>query len=208
MFQCLVWQTWRQADENSQGCDCPALFWISGRICHCECISIHPIHPLIKLLFTNTDNFGFQRCFELSDVVYGEGDCECGAHVGQFNNVFIIQILFSSQIFVFNNVFISYSQMLWTGKVIVNAGHMSAYYGDQSIQHLLSPPTFMRWYLYLSFFCLYLSPQTNHQNAQKKPIKTLWLKDAERGWKSGARPLSWKSRWKLSTREKFWHQRI
>ena len=36
----------------------------------------------------------------------------------------------------------------------------------------------------------------------------LWPKEAERGWKSGARPLSWKSRWKPSTREEFWHQRI
>ena len=35
-----------------------------------------------------------------------------------------------------------------------------------------------------------------------------WPKEAERGWKSGATPLSWKSRWKPSTREEFWHQRI
>ena len=33
-------------------------------------------------------------------------------------------------------------------------------------------------------------------------------KEAERGWKSDATPLSWKSRWKPSTREEFWHQRI
>ena len=35
-----------------------------------------------------------------------------------------------------------------------------------------------------------------------------WPKEAERGWKSGARPLSWKSRWKPSIRREFWHQRI
>ena len=35
-----------------------------------------------------------------------------------------------------------------------------------------------------------------------------WLKEAERGWKSGARPLSWKSRWKPSIIREFWHQRI
>ena len=47
---------------------------------------------------------------------------------------------------VFNHVLIS--QMMWRGKMIVNAGHLSAYYGDQSIEHLLSPPTFRRWYLF------------------------------------------------------------
>ena len=31
---------------------------------------------------------------------------------------------------------------------------------------------------------------------------------AERGWKSGARSLSWKSGWKPSTIREFWHQRI
>ena len=31
----------------------------------------------------------------------------------------------------------------------MNAGHWSAYYGDHSVEHLLSPPTFMRWYLCL-----------------------------------------------------------
>ena len=34
-----------------------------------------------------------------------------------------------------------------------------------------------------------------------------WLKEAERGWKSGATPLSWKSGWKPSTRREFWAQR-
>ena len=33
-------------------------------------------------------------------------------------------------------------------------------------------------------------------------------KEAERGWKSGARSLSWKSGWKPSTIREFWHQRI
>ena len=33
-------------------------------------------------------------------------------------------------------------------------------------------------------------------------------KEAERGWKSDATPLSWKSRWKPSIRREFWHQRI
>ena len=33
-------------------------------------------------------------------------------------------------------------------------------------------------------------------------------KRAERGWKSGARSLSWKSGWKPSTIREFWHQRI
>ena len=40
------------------------------------------------------------------------------------------------------------------------------------------------------------------------PKKCLFcLKEAERGWKSGATPLSWKSGWKPSTRREFWAQR-
>ena len=35
-----------------------------------------------------------------------------------------------------------------------------------------------------------------------------FMKEAERGWKSGARSLSWKSGWKPSTIREFWHQRI
>ena len=50
---------------------------------------------------------------------------------------------------VLNQVLIS--QMAWTGKLVVNAGHLSAYYGGQSIEPLLSPATFMRWYFLLSF---------------------------------------------------------
>ena len=33
-------------------------------------------------------------------------------------------------------------------------------------------------------------------------------KEAERGWKSGGRSLSWKSGWKPWTRREFWRQRI
>ena len=42
-------------------------------------------------------------------------------------------------------------------------------------------------------------------NTPKKCL--FWLKEAERGWKSGATPLSWKSGWKPSTRREFWAQR-
>ena len=35
-----------------------------------------------------------------------------------------------------------------------------------------------------------------------------WTKEAERGWKSGARPLSRKSNLKSSTKQEFWRQRI
>ena len=35
-----------------------------------------------------------------------------------------------------------------------------------------------------------------------------FMKEAERGWKSGARSLSWKSGWKPSTIREFWRQRI
>ena len=43
---------------------------------------------------------------------------------------------------------------------------------------------------------------------QEHPEKVVSLKkEAERGWKSGATPLSWKSGWKPSTRREFWAQR-
>ena len=41
-----------------------------------------------------------------------------------------------------------------------------------------------------------------------KSVYLFWLKVAERGWESGARPLSWKSGWKPLIRREFWHQRI
>ena len=46
---------------------------------------------------------------------------------------------------------------------------------------------------------------THTWNTPKKCL--FWLKEAERGWKSGATPLSWKSGWKPSTRREFWAQR-
>ena len=46
---------------------------------------------------------------------------------------------------------------------------------------------------------------TDTWNTLKKCL--FWLKEAERGWKSGATPLSWKSGWKPSTRREFWAQR-
>ena len=46
---------------------------------------------------------------------------------------------------------------------------------------------------------------TDTWNTPKKCL--FWLKEAERGWKSGATPLSWKSGWKPLTRREFWAQR-
>ena len=46
---------------------------------------------------------------------------------------------------------------------------------------------------------------TDTWNTLKKCL--FWLKEAERGWKSGATPLSWKRGWKPSTRREFWAQR-
>ena len=43
------------------------------------------------------------------------------------------------------------------------------------------------------------------EHPEKVPSFT---KEAERGWKSGARSLSWKSGWKPSTIREFWRQRI
>ena len=46
---------------------------------------------------------------------------------------------------------------------------------------------------------------THTWNTLKKCL--FWLKEAERGWKSGATPLSWKRGWKPSTKREFWAQR-
>ena len=49
-----------------------------------------------------------------------------------------------------------------------------------------------------------------HREHPENTLKRRFLskKRAERGWKSGARSLSWKSGWKPSTIREFWHQRI
>ena len=40
---------------------------------------------------------------------------------------------------------LAYYQMVWTGKLIVYAGHWATFFGDHYIEHLLTPFTFIRW---------------------------------------------------------------
>ena len=55
----------------------------------------------------------------------------------------------------------------------------------------------------------YSEPFSDIDRHREHPEKVVsFKKEAERGWKSGARSLSWKGGWKPSTIWDFWHQRI
>ena len=59
--------------------------------------------------------------------------------------------------------------------------------------------------IFWTFFRNHRKPGTPWKHPEKA---VSFKKRAERGWKSGARSLSWKSGWKPSTIREFWHQRI